>query len=166
MLAPRPVEDSRVEMTQIVLPGDTNAHGTAFGGQVMAWMDICGAIAAQRHCRRAVVTAAVDELEFVEPIKKGMVVVLRAQVNMTWRSSMEVGVRVESENPTTGERRHALTAYLTFVAKGEDDRPVAVPPVVATAPADVQRQGDAVARRQARLDLRAARARRGEPVQG
>jgi acyl-CoA hydrolase len=158
--AARPVDTSRVEMTQMVLPGDTNAHGTAFGGQVMAWIDICAAISAQRHCHLPVVTAAVDELNFVEPIKQGMVVVLRSQVNMAWRSSMEIGVRVESENPRTGERRHALTAYLTFVALGADDRPLMVPPVVATTPDDKRRQTDAVHRRDMRLQQRAARAAR------
>ena len=156
-MTPRPMATSRVEMTQMVLPSDTNARGTAFGGQVMAWVDICAAISAQRHCRFPVVTAAMDGVEFVEPIKAGMVVSLKSQVNMVWKSSMEVGVRVESEHPRTGERRHALTAYLTFVALGADDRPVRVPPVEATNADDLRRQKDALARRESRLSLRAQR---------
>jgi acyl-CoA hydrolase len=163
-MEPRPMAGSRVEMTQMVLPSDTNARGTAFGGQVMAWVDICAAISAQRHCRFPVVTAAVDGLEFVEPIKKGMVVSLKSQVNMVWKSSMEVGVRVESEHPRTGERRHALTAYLTFVALDDDDKPVAVPPVLAVTEDDLRRQKDAVMRRQSRLALRAQRHAGHKPV--
>jgi len=150
----RPVEGSRVEMTQLVLPSDTNTHGNAFGGSIMSWVDVCAAIAAQRHCRRTVVTAAVDQLMFVEAIKKGMVVSLRAQVNRAWRTSMEVGVRVESEEPMTGLRRHALSAYLTFVALGEDGKPIPVPAAAATSPDDLRRQKDALARRESRLALR------------
>ena len=86
---------SCVEMTQIVLPGDTNNHGTAFGGQIAAWCDICAAVAAQRFCRLPVVTASMDQLHFLQPVKKGMVVILRSQVNQAWKTSMEVGVRVE-----------------------------------------------------------------------
>jgi len=152
----REVRLSSVEQTHIVLPGDTNALGTAFGGTVMGWVDISAAIAAQRHARSQVVTAAVDSVQFVEPIKKGMVVSIRAMVNMAFTSSMEVGVRVESET-ITGERRHALTAYLTFVALGEDGCPVKVPAAVAVTDEEKRRQQDAVDRRELRLRVRKQR---------
>ncbi|MEW5850062.1 MAG: acyl-CoA thioesterase [Myxococcota bacterium] len=150
----KPAGLSRVEMTQLVLPSDTNALGTAFGGTVMGWTDICAAIAAQRHSGKQVVTVAVDQLTFVEPIKLGMVVSLKAQVNMAFHTSMEVGVRVESENARTGERRHALTAYLTFVALDDAGCPTSVPRAVAVTEDEKRRQREAVARREARLALR------------
>jgi acyl-CoA hydrolase len=156
-LQPRDVRESRVEMTQIVMPGSCNAHHTAFGGTVMSWVDICAAISAQRYARRPVVTASVDNLHFVEPIKLGMVVALHSQVNMAWRSSMEVGVRVESEDPLTGFRRHALTAYLTFVALQDDGTPAPVPPALAVDPVDQRRKNDAEERRAARLSDREKR---------
>ena len=93
-LAPR---DTRVEMTQIVLPQFTNALGTVFGGQIAAWMDICAAVSAQRYSHGNVVTASFDELSFLVAVKQGMVVILKSQVNMAWRTSMEVGVRIDAE---------------------------------------------------------------------
>src|SRR5687768_6041417 len=92
----RTVDESRVEMTQIVMPGHANALHTAFGGTVMSWVDVCAAISAQRHARVSVVTASIDSVHFVEPIRLGQVVVLRGQVNKSWMSSMEVGVRIET----------------------------------------------------------------------
>src|SRR5271163_2050481 len=99
-------------MTEIVLPGHTNALGTVFGGVIMSWIDIAGAIAAQRHSRMSAVTASLDDLAFVASVKLGWIVQLRARVNFTGKTSMEVGVRVESENPRTGESAHTATAYL------------------------------------------------------
>ena len=157
----RPVKASQTEMTQIVMPGSTNALHTAFGGTVMSWMDVCAAISAQRHCGGPVVTASVDNIHFVTPIRLGDVVVLRAQVNMAFRSSMEVGVRVETEEIGTGQRKHALTAYLTFVALDRNDGPVQVPPALAEGPDEIRRQQDAMRRRQVRLEERARRAARG-----
>src|SRR5204863_619402 len=113
---------TRVVMTETVLPGDGNSLGTAFGGKIAQWIDVAAAIACQRHCRRRVVTASMDDLHYLLPIKVGMIVELRAQVNAVFRTSMEAGVRIESEDPLTGERRHVCTAYLTFVAKDEEGR--------------------------------------------
>ena len=110
---------SRVVMTESVLPGDGNPLGTAFGGKIAQWIDIAAAIACQRHCRQRVVTASMDDLHFLRPIRVGMIVELRAQVNAAFRTSMEAGVRIESEDPLTGERRHVCTAWLTFVAQDE-----------------------------------------------
>ena len=121
--------DSAVTMTEIVLPSDTNALGTIFGGKVMSWIDIAGAIAASRHARRVVVTASIDALHFLAPIKLGHFVHIRARVNYSSRTSMEVGIRVDSENPITGEMTHTATAYATFVALDDHGRPTPVPPV-------------------------------------
>lgn len=123
----RTVKASEVIMTQLVLPSHTNALDTVFGGTVMSWIDIAAAICAQRHSRKEVVTASIDELHFLAPIYKGWVVNLKASINYVSRSSMEVGVRVQSENPITGESFHTASAYLTFVALGSDGKPTPVP---------------------------------------
>ncbi len=146
-----------VEMNQIVLPQHTNALGTAFGGTIMSWVDICGALAAQRHSRRAVVTASMDQLDFVAPIRQGQMVNLRAMVNYAGRTSMEVGVRIEAEDMLTGERVHAASAYLTFVALDEERRPCPVRPLAPETDLEKLRFEEAQARRQHRLALAAER---------
>jgi len=120
------ISSSQVIMTQLVLPSHTNSLDTVFGGTVMSWIDICAAIAAQRHSNCEVVTASIDQLNFIAPIKRGWVVNLKASVNFTSRTSMEVGVRVDAENPKTGEMFHTASAYLTFVALGSDGKPTTV----------------------------------------
>jgi len=145
--------ESAVIMTEMVLPTHTNTHGNIFGGTVMAWMDIAAAIASSRHARKAVVTASVDALHFVAPIKLGYTVHIRAQVNAVGKTSMEVGVRVESENPLTGERRHAVTAYTTFVALDEHGKPTNVPPLKLETPDDRRRNQAAEKRRDSRMRL-------------
>ena len=145
--------ESTVTMTELVLPGQSNALGTIFGGQVVSWIDIAGAIAAMRHCRKAVVTASIDALHFVAPIKVGHVVHLVATVNSTARTSMEIGVRVEAENPTTGERVHAVKAYLTFVAVDDKGHPTPVPAVVPETPEEKRRFEQAKKRRESRMKL-------------
>jgi len=116
-----------VEMTQIVLPSHANNHGTAFGGQIAAWIDICAAVSAQRFARMPVVTASMDQLHFLQAVRRGMVVVLHAQVNQAWHTSIEIGVRVEMEDPITGQRDHCCSAYLTFVALDDEGEPKSVP---------------------------------------
>lgn len=150
--AKRPSE-SAVTMTEIVLPSDTNALGTIFGGKVMSWIDIAGAIAAGRHARRVVVTASIDALHFVAPIKLGYVVHIRARVNFAARTSMEVGIRVDSENPITGEMTHTATSYATFVALDDHGRPTAVAPILPEDPEDTRRFEEAKKRRAARVQL-------------
>lgn len=142
---------SEVEATHMVLPPDTNAHGTAFGGRIMQWMDITGGIAASRHCRGAAVTAAVDELHFNRPIRLGDVVILKACVNYAGRTSMEVGVRVEREDPRTGQREHCLSGYFTFVAVSEEGTPMRIPPVEPSTELERRRYHTAQRRRQSRL---------------
>jgi acyl-CoA hydrolase len=150
-------EQTRTEMTWIVMPGQVNALGTAFGGQVLAWIDICAAVSAQRFARTDVVTAAMDSIEFTAPIHKGDIVVLLGMVNRGWRTSMEVGVRVEAEHPHTGHRRHAATAYVTFVSVDANGKPSPVPTLHADTERSVTRAAAADERRQQRL---AARTRR------
>jgi acyl-CoA hydrolase len=141
---------TRVELTQLVLPQYTNAIGTIFGGQVAAWIDMCAAIAAQRFCRKQVVTVSIDELHFLHPIQRGHIAIFRACVNASWQRSMEVGVRVEGEDPLTGVVTHTASAYTTFVAL-EDGRPTAVPRLLAESPDELRRLGEAELRRTTRL---------------
>ena len=129
-LAPKPPSASQVDTRQIVLPNDTNTHGNVLGGQVLHQMDLACAMAAIRHCRRPVVTASMDHVEFHSPIPEGHFMILKASVNCTGRTSMEVGVKVLGEHPLTGEVTHTSSAYLTFVALDEGGRPAAVPEVV------------------------------------
>jgi acyl-CoA hydrolase len=147
-------EETRCEMTQIVMPSSANALGTVFGGQVMAWIDICAAVSASRFTRTAVVTASMDSLLFKAPVLQGEVVVLQATVNWAGRTSMEVGVRVESENRSTGVRTHTSTAYLTFVSLDADRRPQQVPTLSPQTPKQQIRWDNAVSRRKQRLALR------------
>lgn len=145
---------SYTEMTELVLPQHGNALGTAFGGTVLAWIDICGAIAAQRHCRRVAVTAALDEVNFLAPIKVGDIVVLSARVNATFRTSMEVEVEVKVEDANTGHHRLCVDAFMTFVAVGDDRKPCEVPPLITESADDERRQREAEARRAKRLARR------------
>jgi len=152
-LSGKPVIDSEVVMTQLVMPSDTNALDTVFGGVIMSWIDICGAISAQRHSCRTVVTASLDELNFIAPVYRGWVVNLKARVNFVSRTSMEVGVRVDAENPRTNTKFHTASAYMTFVALNDQGKPVAVPSLILQTDADRRRHADG----QGRRDLRIAR---------
>ncbi|MFP5519506.1 MAG: acyl-CoA thioesterase [Bdellovibrionia bacterium] len=145
---------SRVVMTQLVLPSHTNSLGSIFGGTVMSWIDIAAAIAAQRHSNLEVVTASIDRLDFVAPVYKGWVVNLKASVNFTSKTSMEVGVRVDAENPKTGASFHTASAYLTFVGLGENGKPTLVPPVIPETADDQRRYQEAQQRRTLRLKNR------------
>ena len=151
-LKAKPVAESRVVMTQLVLPSHTNSLDTIFGGVVMSWIDICAAIAAQRHAQGDVVTASVDRLDFLAPIQKGWVVNLKASVNYVGRTSMEVGVRVDAENPRTGEKFHTASAYLTFVALSVDGKPKPLGPVEPQSPDEIRRHKAAQFRRSLRLN--------------
>ncbi len=149
--AMKTVKASQVEMTELVLPNDTNRLGTLLGGKLMHWIDIAAAIAASRHTNRLCVTASVDELHFHHPVWAGEVVVLKVSVNRVFNTSMEVGVRVMKENTLTGERKHTNTAYLTFVAIGDEGKPVPADPIKPVTSAEKRRYRDAAHRRQARL---------------
>jgi acyl-CoA hydrolase len=149
-----PVKHSQVEMTQLVLPNDTNQLGNLLGGQLMHWIDLAAAIAASRHSRRVCVTASVDELNFIHPIKQGEVVILRASVNRVFRTSMEVGVKVLSENLLTGKVQHANSAYLTFVSIDESGTPVQSPRLLSENKDEERRFAEALRRREDRLRRR------------
>jgi acyl-CoA hydrolase len=148
------VSSSQVVMTQLVLPSHINTMDTIFGGQVMCWIDIAAAIAGQRHSNKAVVTASIDQLNFIAPVKKGWIVNLKASVNFTSRTSMEVGVRVEAENPLTSERFHTASAYLTFVALDSYGKPTEIPPLDLTNDIEKRRFEAAKRRREQRLQNR------------
>jgi acyl-CoA hydrolase len=131
--------------------GDANLAGLVHGGVVMKMCDEVAEIAAIRHCGRRIVTAGVDRMMFVEPVNVGELLTCSATVNAAWRTSMEVGVRVEAENPRTGERRHTSTAYLTMVALDDEGKPVPVPPLLAESDDERRRQREAELRRANRL---------------
>lgn len=150
----RTPRDSLTEMTELVLPQHGNILGGAFGGTVLAWIDICGAVAAQRHSRRIAVTAAIDEVSFLAPIRVGDVVVLTARLNAAFRTSMEVHVEVQVEERATGRRRRCVDAFMTFVAVDEDRKPCPVPPLVTETADDERRREQAEVRRTARLARR------------
>jgi len=145
--------DSTVETRYLIMPNHANPHGTAFGGVIVAWIDMVAAMAAQRHCGREVVTAGIDSLAFKEPVCIGDHVVLRASVNYVSRSSMEVGVRVTREDPYTGEQVIATTAHLTFVALDENKKPTPAPPILPETDQEKRRYEHARLRVQARKEL-------------
>jgi acyl-CoA hydrolase len=147
----RTVKESQVQMVQMVLPTDTNRLGNLLGGQLMHWIDIAAAIAASRHTNRVCVTASVDELNFHHPIRQGEVVTLEASVNRVFTSSLEIGVKVSTENLLTGKRTDTNTAYLTFVAIDDEGRPTAAAPVKPVTVEEKRRFVDAARRRELRL---------------
>jgi acyl-CoA hydrolase len=153
----RPVSVSRTEMIEMALPQDANLLGNILGGRVMHLIDVAGAIAAHRHCQRQVVTASVDHLDFLNPIRLGELIVLEAQVNRAFHTSVEVGVEVFSENYSQEERKHTTTAFLTFVALDESGNPTPVPPVIVKTREERHRYREAGERREARLEARAKR---------
>ncbi|HLW98652.1 MAG TPA: acyl-CoA thioesterase [Candidatus Acidoferrales bacterium] len=150
----KPVSASRSEMTEVVLPQDANILGNILGGRVMHLMDIAGAIAAHRHSNSYAVTASVDYVDFRNPIKVGELIVLKSSVNRVFRTSMEVGVKVFSENILTGERKHTTSAYLTFVAIDQNRQPHIVKPLILETKEDRRRWEEAGERRSIRLALK------------
>lgn len=140
-------------MTQLVLPSHTNAIGTIFGGTMFSWIDIAAAIAATRHCQTNVVTASIDALHFLAPAKLGDIVTIKASVNYVGKTSMEIGVRVDSENPTLAETRHTASAYLTFVALDSHGVPTPAPELLAKSSDEKRRYEQAKIRRAARIRL-------------
>ena len=154
-LKAKPVGASRSEMTEIVLPAQTNPLGKLLGGQVMHLVDMVAAMAAHRHSNSYVVTASVDYIDFRNPINLGEIVNLKSQVNRVFRTSMEVGVEVYSENAMTEERKHTTSAYVTFVAIDEHTRfPKPVAPLILKTAEERRRFREAAKRREVRLALR------------
>src|SRR5213083_545403 len=124
---PRPVRDSQSEMNEIVLPNDTNPLGALVGGRLMHWIDMAAAMAAHRHSRNYVVTASIDHLDFLVPVRVGDLVILRSSVNRVFRTSMEVGVKVWVENYISDSSHHVSSAYLTYVAVDREGCRLPVP---------------------------------------
>jgi len=157
------VAESRSEMAEVVLPAVTNLLGKLLGGHVMHLVDVVAAMAASRHSNSYVVTASVDYIDFRNPVNLGEIVILMSQVNRVFTTSMEVGVKVFSENALTGERKHTTTAYVTFVALDEfTKQPRAVPPVILKTAEEKRRGREAGERRKYRLAMRFKKRKREE----
>jgi len=146
--------DSSVEMREMVMPHHTNPQHTVFGGTVMSWIDIAAAMVAARHCGKPVVTAHIDNIDFIAPIKMGYHVLIQASLNYVGKTSMIVGVKVTSENPYTGEVRKTTKAYLTFVALDDLGKPVEVPSLKLETPEDFRRHDEAKKRVEMRKQLK------------
>lgn len=154
MSEPRPASRSLTTMTELILPTHANSLGGVFGGQIMAWIDLCAAICAQRHTGHIVTTAGIDDLSFERPIKVGQVAQLRARITAAFRTSVEVRVEVDGEDATTGERWPCVSALATFVAVDADLRPAGVPPLLLISDDDRALADAAAQRRAARLSRR------------
>ena len=150
LLVPRPVRDSQSEMAEIVLPNDANPLGALLGGRLMHWIDLAGAMAAHRHSRHYVVTASIDHMDFLVPVRVGDLVILRSSVNRVFHTSMEVGVKVWVENYIADNCQHVSSAYLTYVAVDRDGHRVPVPAVVPESDEQQRRYDDAGRRREIR----------------
>jgi acyl-CoA hydrolase len=148
------VRESISEYAELALPNDANNLGNVLGGKVMHLVDLAAAMAAIRHARRPCVTASVDSLHFLHPVKIGQLIVLRSSVNRVFRTSMEVGVQVETETLLTGEKLHTCSAYLTFVALDANGKAMEVPPVIPETEEEQRRYRQAGERREYRLALR------------
>jgi acyl-CoA hydrolase len=150
----RPVGESASEYSELALPNDANGLGNLLGGKIMHLVDLAGAIAAMRHSRNVVVTASVDHMDFIHPVRIGQWVRLRSSVNRVYRTSMEVGVKVWVEDLIRGVQQHVSSAYLTFVAIDANGRGVEVPPVIPETEDEKRRYQEAGARREYRLSQR------------
>lgn len=151
----RKVSDSRSIVARVMMPQDANIAGNVFGGTILKLVDEIAYVAATRHARTNVVTASVDRMSFLSPVHVGDLVTLKANVNAVWRSSMEIGVRIEAVDPRSGEVRHTGSSYLTLVALGDDERPVEVPHLELETDDDIRRNREAAGRRARRLEEKA-----------
>jgi acyl-CoA hydrolase len=147
-------KESWVEMTELVLPQHTNQRGTAFGGTVVSWVDIAASVCAMRHSGIGVVTASIDAMHFLAPVKRGWIMNIFAAVNYTGTTSMEVGVKVLAENPLTGRKFHTASAYLTMVALDEYNKPTPIPQVIPQTDKEKERFEAAKERKKRRLEVR------------
>ncbi|WP_246846742.1 acyl-CoA thioesterase [Leptospira barantonii] len=152
MLEKTPTQ-SAAETRHIVMPDHANHYGTLFGGTLMSWIDMIAVMVAQRHCGQEAVTASVDRLNFIAPISVGDHVLLKASVNYTGKTSLEIGVQVSKENPYEGTTVRATTAYLTFVALNENKIPSPVPQIKPETEAEIRRYKNAVLRQESNREL-------------
>ena len=148
---PKFVSDSAViDHTYKVFPNDLNSYGTAFGGMIMATCDRTALVVAERHSKKTCVTASVDSMHFLHPAGQGDILLFSAAINRTWRTSMEIGVKVIAEHYETGEKRHILSAYFTFIALDDNKQPTEVPPITPKTPDEKRRYEEANDRRERR----------------
>ena len=146
----RTVASTQSEMTEIILPNDANTLGNLLGGRLMHFIDLTGAMAAYRHSRTHVVTAAMDHIDFIQPVHVGDLLILKSSVNRAFNTSVEVGVKVWVEHPQTGTLLHVASAYLVFVAIDREGRRQAVPQLLPETPNEIRRYADALRRREHR----------------
>jgi len=167
-LKPRTVSDSQSEMTELILPNDTNTLGNLLGGRLMHFIDLVGAMAAYRHTRTHVVTASMDHIDFIQPVHVGDLLILKSSVNRAFSKSVEVGVKVWAENTRAGIYRHVASAYLVFVAIDPDGKPVRVPELIPESSDEHRRYEGAQRRRENRETEveRRKRAKQAPPEQG
>ena len=152
--AGKPVSESAIiDQVIEVFPNDLNPHGTLFGGRVMFLMDTLAAIVAKRHCGKVSVTLGIDSVHFLNPARRGDILVFMASVNRTWRTSMEVGVRVEAEDFRTLDHKHIISAYFTFVAVDDDHKPIEIISVIPESPIEIKRYEEAETRRRHRFEF-------------
>jgi acyl-CoA hydrolase len=147
---PRTVSESQSEMTELILPNDTNTLGNLLGGRLMHFIDLVGAMAAYRHSRSHVVTAAMDHIDFIQPVHVGELLILKSSVNRAFSTSLEVGVKVWAENTQASTNKHVASAYLVFVAIDENLKRVQVPPLAPETPDELRRYEGALRRREHR----------------
>lgn len=146
------VAESAVENhTYKIFPNDLNSYGTAFGGMILAVCDRVALVVAERHSKKTCVTASVDSVHFLQPAGQGDILLFKAAINHAWQTSMEIGVRVEAEHWETGERRHILSAYFTFVALDKSKKPTEVPKILPETPLEKRRFQEAIDRREVRI---------------
>ena len=149
-------------MVQLVLPNDANTLGNVLGGMVLHWIDLAAAVVAHRHCRSEAVTASIDQVSFLAPIRVGQVAMIAARMTYAGKTSMEIRVDVQSEDLLSGERRQTSTAYVTFVAIDGKGRPRSVPPLILETEEEEREARGAEARRAARLSERDSIVPKGE----
>ena len=149
-LKPRTVAESQSVMAEVILPNDANPLGNLLGGRLLHFIDLAGAMAAHRHSRSYVVTASMDHIDFLHPVKVGDLLILKSSVNRAFRTSMESGVKAYVENYMTGERKHVSSAYLTFVAVDKAGHRLCVPPIVPESAEEKERYEGALRRRELR----------------
>ncbi|MGH7889793.1 MAG: acyl-CoA thioesterase [Thermodesulfobacteriota bacterium] len=164
-MEPKPVKDSAVlNHTYKVFPNDLNSYGTAFGGMIMAICDRTALVVAERHSKKTCVTASVDSMHFLRPAGQGDILLFSAAINRAWRTSMEIGVKVVAEHYITGEKRHILSAYFTFIALDDQLQPTEVPPIKPDTPIEKRRYEEANDRRERRKKEAEERKRKREDV--
>jgi len=145
--------DSQVTLSQQMMPSDANPLGNVHGGHIMKLIDEAGGLAAMRHARRPVVTVAIDSITFLSPVRVGHLLTLRSSVNWVGHTSIEVGIRVEAENPISGEITHTNSAYAVFVALDDRGKPCSVPPLILENDKDRRHWDEAVVRQEFRLQV-------------